>query len=1011
MSYSSGINVSPSFNSKAIGPGLQQTNSNGSKRKQSVGGNFANSFSPSPYEIAGRSYVIAGSINTNHRQSFGSPAVHTGYYIDEQTANSARIGVTENVSSDENEVNADDASDIERTDTFLDDAYNEDYISSSPPIEIQSLLVGYPGEDEVPFNDQEEHPLIKSAYPKYNESLGVPYNDDEYDAGLYDNNSGTGGGLLGPSSWSEWVLKPINYIPAVFLGTLLNILDGLSYGMIMFPVSESLFSSLGPVGLSMFYVSCIVSQLVYSLGGSAFTSGIGSEMIEVTPFFHSMAFSIMNLMGSDDKEAVIATTIVTYAISSIVTGLIFYLLGKLKLGSLVGFFPRHILVGCIGGVGYFLVVTGIEVSSRLDGGVEYNKETFLYLFGNHVVFLRWFIPLLLTIVLILIQTKYHNSLIVPMFFIGVFAVFHGIILIIPSWNLDLAKEYGWVFPTVDDNEPWYSFYELYKFNKVDWWCIAEQFPTMLALTFFGILHVPINVPALAVTVNMDEVDVDRELVAHGYSNAISGLVGSIQNYLVYTNSVLFIRAGADDRLAGILLAIATGAVMMVGPVVIGYIPICVVGSLIYLLGYELLKEALYDTYGRLTKIEYSTICIIVLVMGAWDFVYGVLAGILLACLSFVVEAATTPVVQGMYTGQVARSTVLRHPKQQEFLKDVGNQICVVKLQGTLFFGSIGGVEAAIRSRFEEENFKNDPVKFLILDMKGVISIDFSAAEGFRRILNLMNECETQFIISSVEDNDETVKALRDCGLWDTGAKINIQLFNTLNYALEWCENSFLNAYKSVAKQKGYGSSDIINGSRHKSIIGQNPMNAFDNTLGTTPRTSQVYQAVSRTIKHDHKYFNNTDSSFKKQPLPLLIKTFQGLSKKEETFWSSLSGFFVKEQIPEYFTFYDTTANKPAFFIVESGLIKSIIRFESNKTELHSSILPLTAFGDLFAIDSYREVIYTTVNETVVWKLSQTKLNELLATPDGLKVYTELLIIQNKLTRERFDTMTANLVLS
>lgn len=1018
MSYSSGNNASTSFNSRYLGSNiqhttsnLQQTSSNGSKRKQSVSGNFGSSFSPSPFEFAGRSYVIAGSVNPNHRQSFGSPAVHTGYFIDEQTANSAKIGVTENDSSDEavNGVSEDSSDIIERNDTFLEDAYNDDYISSSPPIEIQSLLVGYPEEQQQePFEDE---PLIKSAYPKYSENIGVPYNED-YEVGSADAVASGVSDHFNLSSIKEMILKPINYIPAVFLGTLLNILDGLSYGMIMFPVSESLFSSLGPAGLSMFYVSCIVSQLVYSLGGSAFKSGIGSEMIEVTPFFHTMAFAIMNEMGSENKEGVIATTIVTYAISSIVTGLIFFLLGKLKLGSLVGFFPRHILVGCIGGVGYFLVVTGIEVSSRLDGGVEYNWETFLYLFGNHVVFLRWFIPLLLTILLVMIQTKYHNSLIVPLFFIGVFAVFHAIVMIVPSWNLDIAKEYGWVFPTVDDDEPWYSFYELYKFSKVDWWCIVGQFPTMLALTFFGILHVPINVPALAVTVNMDEVDVDRELVAHGYSNAISGLVGSIQNYLVYTNSVLFIRAGADDRLAGILLAVATGAVMMVGPVVIGYIPICVVGSLIYLLGYELLKEALYDTYGRLTKIEYSTILIIVLVMGAWDFVYGVLAGILLACLSFVVEAATTPVVQGMYTGQVARSTVLRHPKQQEFLKDVGNQICVVKLQGTLFFGSIGGVEAAIRSRFEEENFKRDPVKFLILDMKGIVSIDFSAAEGFRRILNLMNECETQFIISSVEDNDETVKALRDCGLWDTESKINIQLFNTLNYALEWCENSFLNAYKSVAKQKGYGSSDNISGTRHKSIAtSKNPMNAFDNTLGTTPRTSQVYQAVSRTVKSDHKYFNNTDSSFKKQPLPLLIKTFQGLSKKEETFWSGLTDYFVKEQIPENFSFYDTTANKPAFFIVESGLIKSIIRFESNKTELHSSILPLTAFGDLFEIDSYREIIYTTVSETVVWKLSQTKLNELLASPDGIKIYNELLIIQNKLTRERFDTMTANLVLS
>lgn len=1029
MSYSTGHEISS-------GKGDSPANSGPARRKHSVSGALMNSFSnsPSPFEFGGRSYVIAGTVNPNHRLSFGSPAVHSNYQIDEQTANYANIGVTESddgsihqdshINTSQSDISYNGGQDVTQDDNgYLADTFNDSYISSSPPIDIRHQPET---QDTTQADTNNPHyTSLPDSYPLLKASDSNPF---QYGLGYQEppfnsqDESEPTSLKLNSQNLKYWLLRPINYIPAVFLGTLLNILDGLSYGMIMFPVSEAVFSSLAPAGLSMFYMSCIVSQLVYSLGGSAFKSGIGSEMIEVTPFFHTMALSILNEMGENNKDGVVATTIVTYAISSIVTGIIFYLLGKLRLGSLVGFFPRHILVGCIGGVGYFLVVTGIEVASRLDGGVEYNLETFKFLFGDYLVFLKWFIPLMLTVVLILIQTKFHNSLIVPLFFIAVFGMFHFLVAIIPGWNLTVAKDYGWVFPSVEDDEPWYGFYELYKFNLVDWWCILGQLPTMLALTFFGILHVPINVPALAVTVNMDEVDVDRELVAHGYSNAISGLVGSIQNYLVYTNSVLFIRAGADDRLAGVLLAVATGAVMMAGPVVIGYIPICVVGSLIYLLGYELLKEALYDTYGRLTKIEYSTIIIIVVVMGAWDFVYGVFAGILLACLSFVVEAATTPVVQGMYTGVVARSTVLRHPKQQDFLKDVGNQICVVKLQGTLFFGSIGGVEGSIRSRFEVDNFKQDPVKFLILDMKGVVSIDFSAAEGFRRILNLTNEFNTQLIISSVEDNDETVKALRDAGLWDTGSELSIQLFNTLNYALEWCESSFLATYKNIVKQKhssgpAMDTYDSLGMTRHKSIVGsavKTPMNQYDLTAyGTTPRTNQVYQAATRTVKADpnSKYYTSNDSGFKKQPLPLLMISFQGLSNKDEKFWSNLAQYFVKEQIPENFTFYDTASNKPAFFIVETGLIKSVMKFESDKTELHSSILPMTAFGDVFDIENYRVISYTAVSDTVVWKLSQSKLQELMATSEGGHIYTELLIIQNKLLRERFDTMTANLVLS
>lgn len=72
--------------------------------------------------------------------------------------------------------------------------------------------------------------------------------------------------------------------------------------------------------------------------------------------------------------------------------------------------------------------------------------------------------------------------------------------------------------------------------------------------------------------------------------------------------MLFIDSGGNSRLAGVMLAIATTGVMIVGPSIIGYIPILVVGSLIFMLGIELMEEALVDTWGRLHKLEYLTVC-------------------------------------------------------------------------------------------------------------------------------------------------------------------------------------------------------------------------------------------------------------------------------------------------------------------------------------------------------------------------------------------------------------------
>lgn len=850
----------------------------------------------------------------------------------------------------------------------------------------------------------------------------------------------------------ECLYRPLGYLPAIFLGTLLNVLDALSYGMIMFPIGETVFAGMGPAGLSMFYVSTVISQLIYSLGGSAFKSGIGSEMIEVTPFFHQMAISIMLNLQYDERYAddpnlnamILSTTIFTFAISSIITGLCFAILGKCKLGKLVGFFPRHILVGCIGGVGYFLFVTGMEVSSRIEGGIQYNLPTLRFLL-EPLPFLQWTVPLILAIFLIIIQHHFANPLIVPTYFIVVFVIFHALVLIVPSWNLTSARDYGWVFSAQKSNEPWYSFYQYYNFHLCDWWLVLNQIPTMLALTFFGVLHVPINVPALALSVGMDTFDVDRELIAHGASNFVSGLFGSIQNYLVYTNSVLFIRSGADSRLSGVMLAIATACIMFIGPVLIGYIPVCVVGALIYLLGYELLKESIWDTIGRLRKFEYITIIIIVITMGAWDFVYGILVGILLACVSFVIEAGSKRVISEIYTGEYARSIVVRHPKQLEFLKNVGKQICILKLNGSVFFGSIGGLEEDIRNMFEKANYKRQPIKYLILDLNNVLTFDFSATEGFKRIRNLLMEKNCYFILSSISDDSSIIALLKDCGLWENEEhQEKIQMFNSLNSALEWCENLFLKNYKDLAynfKNQNIGqqninrkrvNSGIYGGSASSSGGGggmYNPMIDASPIIGT-PRHIQFMNAARKYNQNEQfqqdlilsklgsgKDKDNNNGSrkasvgnFTKQPLYLVLQIMQGISDRyDENFWSKLIPYLRKLSFKSGDLVYDKNDNQPSLFFFESGLIDFTIDFNNLKFTINSSELPLTMFGDIITTHSDRRIKYTANTDCIIWTLDSNSIAKLKS--ENSDVYEEILTVFVRVSTQRFESITSNVLIS
>jgi SulP family sulfate permease len=248
---------------------------------------------------------------------------------------------------------------------------------------------------------------------------------------------------------------------AVFLGLLLNILDALSYGYILFPLGADVFSETGPDGISIFFVSCIVSQLCYSLGLSKFKGGVGSEMIEVVPFFHKMAYSIMERMEGESSESIIATTIVAYCMSSVITGLIFLALGYFKLGSLVNFFPRHILIGCIGGVGFFLFVTGIEVSARLEGSLNYDLGTLQKLFSADTWYL-WCLPLFLAIAIMVFQRTIKTTFVLPVSFILIFALFYIFVEGIFRMDLEVVRNAGWIFEKPEAGVKFYRFYSYFS---------------------------------------------------------------------------------------------------------------------------------------------------------------------------------------------------------------------------------------------------------------------------------------------------------------------------------------------------------------------------------------------------------------------------------------------------------------------------------------------------------------------------------------------------------------------
>ncbi|KAJ5935419.1 hypothetical protein N7466_004966 [Penicillium verhagenii] len=805
--------------------------------------------------------------------------------------------------------------------------------------------------------------------------------------------------------WQQGIVHPASLIPAVLLGLLLNILDALSYGMILFPLGEPLFANLGADGISMFYVSTIIAQVVFSSGGSIFKGGIGSEMIEVVPFFHQMAFAIMNRVGKDNPQSVIATTILAFSVSSILTGLVFFLMGVCGLGSLIGFFPRHILIGCIGGVGYFLLQTAVEVSARLPGTLEYNLVTLQKLFHADTVAL-WIIPLSLAIGLLVLKRFIRSNFLVGAYFIAVAVMFY-IVVLSAGVSMDTLHAKGWAFDAPSSNHPWYHFYSLYDFSAVNWTAFADTLPAMFALTFFGVLHVPINVPALGISTGEDNLNVDRELMAHGVTNAVSGFAGSIQNYLVYTNSLLFIASGGESRLAGLMLAAATGGIMVIGPVIIGYIPVMVVGALIFLLGIELLEEALVDTWGKLTRLEYLTVLIIVVTMGAWDFVMGILVGIMLACVNFVVQTSRKSAIRATFSGEIAGSTVRRPPIQQQFLHEAGQQTVIMKLGGYLFFGTIVNVENTMRGLIQDDAFRKQPIRFLILDFSRVYGLDFSAAEAFTRINRILRKRNVQTTISGLNVEGDVGKSLQNVGLFEP--ETGVPIFEDLNSALEFCENDYLKVFYSRQEaliSKPMESSHTTNRLDVPVPIQPSSHSNLSETIVSSPRGQYLQRVATTTIREHETSITMMAApawSTMRQPLPLLLQTFQGLSNQNEDFWFPACAYFSREVYPAGTILYHEGDVPRAFYLLEAGMLRC--EYELPQGRYFELVVAGRPCGELpFFSDTRRTATVKAEHECVAWCLSDKKWKALQEAEP--RVARELLTVSLKLTTERMDCITS-----
>ena len=138
---------------------------------------------------------------------------------------------------------------------------------------------------------------------------------------------------------------------------------------------------------------------------------------------------------------------------------------------------------------------------------------------------------------------------------------------------------------------------------------------------------------------------NAELMAHGYANCLSGIFGGLQNYITYSNSVLYAKSGGNGKISSLFIVALTGVLFVIGPDIASYLPRCMAGTLLLHIGIDLFLEGVYDSYGNYDQIEYAGIWVIAIVMTIYGMTAALIAGAIAAPVSYThLTLPTTPYV-------------------------------------------------------------------------------------------------------------------------------------------------------------------------------------------------------------------------------------------------------------------------------------------------------------------------------------------------------------------------------
>ena len=374
----------------------------------------------------------------------------------------------------------------------------------------------------------------------------------------------------------------------------------------------------------------------------------------------------------------------------ILMGFIQILAGVLKLGKFVRLIPHPVMMGFVNGLAIVIFLSQLGMFTKTVDGEK------VWLEGNSLWYMIGLVGLTMLIMWGLPKMKATKKL--PEALIGILVV-TGIVIFS---NLDVATVGSFIrdgggeglqggLPTL----------HLETFSKIpmNFATLKFIFPYALILAAIGLIE---SLMTLNLIDDLTETrgNSNRECVAQGSANILTGLFGGMGGCAMIGQSIINIKGGGRGRLSGITAAVFLLIFIVFASSYIEQVPIAALVGVMFMV---VIGTFAWSSFRILNKIPRTDVFVLILVSGLtviFDLAIAVIAGVIVSALVFSWENA-------------------RRIRARKRIKEDGTK--VYEIWGPLFFGSI----SAFNEKFD---VKNDPQKVEIDFVESRVS-DHSAIEA------------------------------------------------------------------------------------------------------------------------------------------------------------------------------------------------------------------------------------------------------------------------------------------